>query len=50
MTQKQAIEADARQAALTGKTPNAACPWPFRSPEGVHWMAIYLLNKPKATA
>lgn len=49
MTPKQAIEADARQAALTGKTPNAACPWPFRSPEGVHWMAIYLLNKPKAT-
>ncbi len=49
MTPKQAIEADARQAALTGKTPNDACPWPFKSAEGVHWMAIYLLTKPKAT-
>ena len=45
MTQKQAIEADARQAALTGLTPNDACPWPFYSLEGRYWVAMYLVTK-----
>ena len=45
MTQKQAIEADGRQAALTGLTPNDACPWPFYSLEGRYWVAMYLVTK-----
>jgi len=41
----QGIEDDARRAVLTGLTPNDACPWPFHSLEGRHWVAIYLVTK-----
>lgn len=41
---KQLIEADAIKAVKAGLSIYDACPYTFRSPEGIHWLAIYALN------
>lgn len=41
--EKAKIEADAKRAAESGKTPNEACPYPFATDEGMHWMAVFIL-------
>ena len=38
------IEQEARAAAAAGESPDTACRWPFASPQGVHWLATYLLH------
>lgn len=40
---KAKIEAEATRAATDGKTPNEACPYPFATDEGMHWMAVFIL-------
>jgi hypothetical protein len=43
---REVIEQQARDAAARGESLRAACPYPFSSPEGVHFAAIYLLAAP----
>lgn len=43
---KAAIEREATQAAQKGLSINEACPYPFDSEAGKHWLAIYALAKP----
>jgi hypothetical protein len=44
-SEKREIEIDALKALREGTDPNFACPWPWTSEEGRHWVAVYLLNK-----
>jgi len=46
---KACIEADASRAAKAGLTYQDACPYPFRTQEGLHWLACYTLSLPTAT-
>lgn len=41
--EKAKIETAAKRAAAAGKTPNDACPYPFATDEGMHWMAVFIL-------
>lgn len=40
---KETIEREARAAAQAGKSLNDACPYPFHSPAGMHFSAVYLV-------
>lgn len=42
--EKAAIECEARAAAAAGASTFDACRWPFKSPEGQHWLAVYYLS------
>ena len=42
------IERLARQAAAEGVPIRDACPYPFSSPAGQHFVAVYALAKPKS--
>ena len=44
ITSKEIIEREARKAAADGKTPGEACRWPFTSPGGEHFKAVYMLQ------
>ena len=37
------IELDAKRAAQAHRTPVDACPYPFKSEEGLHWIAVWIL-------
>jgi hypothetical protein len=41
--EKKSIEANAVEAARDGLHPKDACPWPFGSEEGKHWIAVWAL-------
>lgn len=43
---KTTVEREAREAYAAGLTPNDACPYPFYSPCGLHWLAHYNLCIP----
>lgn len=45
---REQIERDAREAAEKGIGLRDACPYPFSSDAGRHFIATYLLAKPKA--
>ena len=45
-TPKAVVEQEAREAYAAGLTPNEACPYPFHSQCGLHWLAIYNLCIP----
>ena len=44
---KEAIEKQATQAAQQGQSLRDACPYPFETPAGEHFMAAYWLALPK---
>lgn len=44
---KEQIERDARAAALRGIPLRDACPYPFSSEAGKHFVAVYALAVPK---
>lgn len=44
---KATIEREAIAAAREGRSPNEACPYPFRSPEASHWLATYAMAQPR---
>lgn len=46
VTNKATIEREATEAAHQGRSINDACPYPFDSDAGKHWLAIYALAKP----
>lgn len=39
----RSIECEASAAAAQGKLPVDACPYPFRTPEALHWVACWIL-------
>lgn len=39
--EKRSIRSDAQRAFLLGQTPNEACPHPFGTVQGRHWLACY---------
>jgi hypothetical protein len=41
--EKAKIAEDAQRAVDRGDTPNDACPWPFGSDHGRHWVASFLV-------
>ena len=41
---KAMIEQDAIRAAKAGRSHKDACPYPFKSDEGMHWLAVWILN------
>ena len=41
----QQIEAEAKAAATDGHSLNRACPYPFQSEAGQHFVAVYYLNR-----
>jgi hypothetical protein len=41
---RDVIEQQARDAAAAGQTLNDACPYPFTSPAGMHFAAVYALS------
>ena len=43
---KAQIEAEACEAHQAGRSANEACPYPFHSQCGLHWLAIYNLCIP----
>lgn len=43
---KTTVEREAREAYAAGLSPNDACPYPFHSPCGLHWLAHYNLCIP----
>ena len=43
---KATVEREAREAYAAGLSPNEACPYPFRSSCGLHWLAHYNLCIP----
>lgn len=45
---KADIEEQARAAATAGRSLNEACPYPFESEAGRHFVAVYLLAVPVA--
>lgn len=47
---KDTIESEARQAAQAGVALSNACPYPFTSPQGVHFIAAYLVALPRLPA
>ena len=42
------IEREAKAATARGQTLHEACPYPFISPAGEHFAAVYLTQKPTA--
>lgn len=46
---KATVEREALEAAQAGHTLNDACPYPFTSRLGMHFVAVYLLAKPRTT-
>lgn len=42
------IEQEAREAAQAGESPRDACRWPFSTPEGEHWLAVFFLTRNEA--
>lgn len=47
---KARIEQEAQAAAREGLTLAEACPYPFDTEEGRHFTAVYLLQRPAASA
>ena len=47
---KTNVAREAREAYAAGLTPNDACPYPFQSECGLHWLAIYNLCIPLSHA
>lgn len=43
---KATVEREAREAYAAGLSPNEACPYPFHSSCGLHWLAHYNLCIP----
>jgi len=43
---KAQVETEAREAYRAGGTPNEACPYPFHTDAGLHWLATFYLCKP----
>ena len=43
---KATVEREAREAYAAGLSPNEACPYPFLSCCGLHWLAHYNLCLP----
>lgn len=46
---KATVEREAREAAQAGHSLNDACPYPFASRLGMHFVAVYLLALPRTT-
>jgi len=46
--QKKLIEQCALIAAIQGKDPLEACPWPSDTPESLHWLAVWAVNRKPA--
>lgn len=43
------IEAEAKAAAAAGHSLNYACPYPYQTEAGQHFVAVYYLNRRQAT-
>ncbi|MEG2047018.1 MAG: hypothetical protein RR100_09235 [Comamonas sp.] len=47
---KQTVEREAREAYTHGLSVNAGCPYPFKTPAAMHWLAHYNLCLPLPSA
>lgn len=43
---KAQVETEAREAYHAGRTANEACPYPFHTAAGLHWLATFYLCMP----
>ena len=46
LSPKAQVEAEAREAYHAGRTANDACPYPFHTDAGLHWLATFYLCMP----